>query len=65
MNYGPDFEAYTFDVRPNRVQVVWAKTDQVLQVFVPGEKYLAAYGRDGGLSDTNAGWLRFPVFSWL
>jgi hypothetical protein len=49
VNYGPDFEAYTFEVRPNRVQVVWAKTDQVLQVFVPGEKYLTAYDRDGGI----------------
>jgi hypothetical protein len=45
--YGPDFEAYTFDVRPNKVQVVWARTDQALTLVVPGDKYLAAYGRDG------------------
>jgi hypothetical protein len=47
VSYGADIEAYAFNTRPNQVQVIWTRTDQVLPVLVPGEKYLAAYTRDG------------------
>jgi hypothetical protein len=47
VSYGADIEAYAFEVRPNQVQVVWAKTDQALTILVPGEKFLVAYSRDG------------------
>ncbi len=47
VNYGAEIEAYAFDTRPEQVQVIWTRTDQALPVLVPGEKYLAAYTRDG------------------
>jgi hypothetical protein len=49
VSYGTDIEAYAFDVRPNKVQVIWTKIDQALPVLVPGEKYLAAYNWDGAV----------------
>ena len=47
VSYGAEIEAYAFDTRPEQVQVIWTRTDQVLSVLVPGEKFLAAYTRDG------------------
>ena len=47
VSYNPGIEAYSFDNRQQRVHVVWTKTDQNINLTIPGVKFIAAYGRDG------------------
>lgn len=47
VDYAPEVEAYAFDGRTFKTQVVWARMDQTLDILVPAEKFLAAYDRGG------------------
>jgi len=47
VDYAPEVEAYAFDGRTFKTQVVWARSDQMLDILVPAEKFLAAYDRGG------------------
>jgi hypothetical protein len=49
VDYGAQIEAYAFETRLKRVHVVWAKSDQTINLVVPGDKFVAAYDRDGNL----------------
>ncbi len=46
-DYGAGVEAYTFIGRNFKVQVVWARSDQVLEIQVPVERFQAAFDRAG------------------
>jgi hypothetical protein len=47
VTYNAIIEAYAFDNRQQKIQVVWTKMDQTIEVQIPGAKFIAAYSRDG------------------
>ena len=47
VNYNSGIEAYEFDTRQQIIHVLWAKTDQIINLQIPGAKFIAAYLRDG------------------
>jgi hypothetical protein len=48
VDYGADFEAYSFSKTNKLIHVVWAKTDQLtLTVGISQSLFLEAYTRDG------------------
>ncbi len=70
LNYGSQIEAFAFETPLKRVQVLWAKSDVTINVVIPGNKFIAAYDRDGDLitpqpigSDyQNSGWLQSGLY---
>jgi hypothetical protein len=47
VDYGAEIEAYAFETQLQQIQVVWARSDQTINLIVPGDKFIAAYDRDG------------------
>ncbi len=47
VSYDANIEAYAFDNRQQKIQVVWTKMDQTIELQIPGAKFIAAYSRDG------------------
>ena len=61
VDYGSDIEAYAFDERVKFVHVIWAKEDQIFNILVPGEKFIAAYDRDGSVIDPTPNGLDYQL----
>ncbi|MEI8167023.1 MAG: hypothetical protein WCG26_11610, partial [Chloroflexales bacterium] len=53
--YNAETEAYRYDKGARVVDVVWSRSSAVQTISVPGDRFLAAYSRDGAPVNTQPG----------